>query len=276
MTKTIRIEHAYDETTQILLRSLEEIEAYGDTLINKTKGRNRRKIFVLGIFAASIQYASAVRRLNMDRPSAKISNVFLRSLFEAWGNLGYITLRDDDWFVLEDLKESYWLLKKNQEYKEEFFVDHNVKKIGSLNLNQVRANITKSEKHIDLLQKSINVLNVKRGVKYEKNMYDRFKAIDSVKTPKEIETATYFSYLSLYNHLSASVHLGVEGAIDWIYFDKNTIRTNFKGEEPADIKRVLWTALALIFDITIITMKEFDLYDHEFDNKYQEIIDESK
>lgn len=275
MANTKIIQTSLDSELIKMFDAIQEMEDYSDGFINSTKGMNRRKVIVLGAYRASIEYASGIRIMLTTKPMAKVANVLVRSLFEVYSTLEYITLRSDDLYLLEEWKGS-WVGHENTWRRfEEYFDENSLTKLGDLQISKIRANQTKAFKNRAMVEQEIYKIQPDpKKNDYTSKPYKQLKKVDEIRPPKSLEYSCYYSYLILYPYLSASVHLGMDGILAWLEIEnKHTIRYNGSGETQQDLKRVVWVTLALLKDISVRAMTELDKYDEAYDKKYQTIID---
>jgi hypothetical protein len=275
MTKTRIIQTSLDSELIEMFKSIEEMENYIDDFINNIKDMNRREVIVLGAYRASVEYASAIRIMLTTKPMAKVANVLVRSLFGVYIKLEYITLQSDDLYLLEEWKLSWIGHEITWKRLEKFFDENSLTELGNLQMSKIRASLAKATKIREKVEQEIKEIqpDLKKNF-YQSKIFNQAKEIDQVHPPKAPEFSLYYSYLILYPYLSASVHLGMDGISTWLGIEsKQTIRYNGSGESRQDIKRVAWTTLALLKDISICAMRELDKYDEGYDVKYQAIID---
>ncbi|MBC7746708.1 hypothetical protein H7Y40_01865 [Pedobacter sp.] len=274
MQKSEVIHVTKDPILEEMLDALSEMETYCNDFINKTKKLNRRKSLVLASYAAAAQYSAGIRMMNEERPMAKVSSVLLRSFFGAWANLEYITLRKDDLYLLKELHLAQIGYEQSQSYLKAFYIENNVSKIGTLEVNKVRADQNKSRKsQKDTLTEIKMIEPDDKKIDYSSKTYTQLKKIDVERPFEYIEKSAYFNYLVLYPYLSSHVHLGIDGALKWFDIEGKNIKLNRSGETIEDVKNVVWTAPALLKDISIRAMHELSMYDEMYDKKYQTLID---
>ncbi len=275
MPKTEIIKIAMDSDLSEMLNALEEMENYIDSFINvKAKSMNRRQVIVVGIYRAAVEYSSGIRIMLTKKPMTKVANVLLRSLFEAHGTLEYITLRNDDIYLLKEIQKSLEGQKKSQEYIENYFNDTGTDKIGNLEINKIRSNQNKVRESIEKVeQEIIKIEPDNTKIQYKPKFYKQLIQVDELRIPKEPGKSIYYSYLILYPYLSAHTHFGMDGISNWLDVKGRTIYYNRSSETQDDVKRVVWTTLALLKDISTRVMSELEAYDEDYDNKYQAIID---
>lgn len=274
MGKTNVVRTPMDDELRELLSTLKEMENYVDVFVNNAKGMDMRKALMVGAYRAAAEYSSGIRIMLESRPMAKVANVLLRSLFEVYGTIEYISLRDDDYYLLKEMQVSSSAHEQSMKHLEEYFDEHSLKKLEGLEINKIRSNQTKAQKSIEGFEKEIRKIERNKGkIDYTSRIHKQFKKIDELRPPEKPEMSLYYSYLILYPLLSADVHLGTDGILSWMDFKGKTIVYNPSNGTSDSEKRVLWTAIALLKDISIRVMNELDMFDDEYDNKYQAIID---
>lgn len=266
-----------DAQTVELLNALDEIVLYIDDFIDGRKIKNLRGRYSIAILKASSQQASAISLIVAKRPMAKVSTVLLRTIYESHIRVNYINLYDDDTLILKNTINSIKSYSDNMARLQEFYELHGLDIISTMPLNKVRANIRKAEKaseeYAELLKK---VQKNTEAHKYKKELHEQVRDIDKVNGFDSPDSSAEYNFRILYNTLSAHVHMNFDGANRWIEQSGKYSVLNGSGESAEDNKRILWTTLALIKDIAVITMHALDAYDEVFDHKYQEIVEKNR
>ena len=262
-----------DADLKEMMKAIDEMEEYSDNFINGTSGVSMKLMFNLASYKAAAGYAAAVKTLNKARPSAKISKALIRPLFETLIGLQYNALREDDVYVLEELLRQSHKNKSDLEDIEDFMNEHEVDKVGVIHLSAIRARETKADKNIKDLNESVERILSGKKSDYTQKLNKQAQAIDKSKPPKKLEDAAFFNYKMLYPYWSDGVHLGASGTTSWIELKGKKLLLNNSGEELNDVKLAVWQAMAIFRDISVFTMKQFDLYDDAFAKKYQALIE---
>lgn len=274
MPKTKNYYHTPDKELEEMLAVIDELYSHQDTIISSGRTIEAKESMLLSTYSAATHYAFGIRIMMGAKPMAKTSSVLLRCLFEAWVKIEYISLRPDGAYVFAEIMDGLSTSKEQNERLENYFLENEKKQIGNLHLNQVRANLNRIDQDLEFFEKKLyEVEPIPAKQNRRSKLYEKAKLIDSVRTFDKLEHSAYFNYQILYHNLSGSVHLGIDGLSKWTTVDRKSIRFNDGGESLDDAKRILWTAIALLKDISVRVMKELGEYDEDFDMKYQKFIE---
>ncbi len=276
MSKSIVNKVPLDADLKEMMKAINEMEDYSDDFINRASGSSMKLMFNLASYKAAAGYAAAVKTLNEKRPSAKVSKALIRPLFETVIGLQYNALREDDLYVLEELLRQSHKNKGDLEDIEEFMIEHEVDKVGVIHLSAIRARETKADKNIAGLQLSVDKILGGKKSDYTQKLNKQAQAIDKRKPAKKLEDAAFFNYKMLYPYWSDGVHLGASGTTSWIDLKGKKLYLNHSGDDLHDVKLAVWQAMAIFRDISVFTMKQFDLYDDNFAKKYQALIEKHR
>lgn len=267
------IQHEKDAQLTELLKTIDYMEKYNDTVINKSKLSTSRRTLTLATYAAVTQYAVGIKIMLDSKPMSKVAEPLIRSMFEAWINLEYMLLGNDDKNVLINIWANLHPQKARMERVQQFFEKNELEDISGLTLDKVKAMVESKTQEINEIEKSFKSKGFSDLAALK--LYEKAELVDIEKEFEEPGHSVYYNYQLMYGHWSAGVHLGYDGLLTWLDIDGQNIKFN-SNESIEDVKRILWTAIALLKDVSILAIKELDLYDEEYDKKIQEIVERNK
>jgi hypothetical protein len=267
------IQHKKDSQLLELLETIDYMESYNDAVINKSKLNTSRRTLALATYTAVTQYAAGIKIMLDSKPMSKVAEPLIRSMFEAWINLEYMLLGDDDRNVLINIWDNLHPQKARMERVQQFFEKHDLEEISGLTLAKVKLMVDSKTQEINEIEKSFKSKGFSDLA--ASKLYEKAELVDNAKGFDEPGYSVYYNYQLMYGHWSAGVHLGYDGLLTWLDIDGQNIKFN-SNETIEDVKRILWTAIALLKDVSILAIRELDLYDEEYDNKIQEIVERNK
>ena len=271
--KTIVTKLQVDDEMKELFATIDYMVEYSDKIINKSHPSNSRQTLSLATYSALTQYAVGIKIMIKDRPMSKVAETLVRSMFEAWINLEYMIVGKDDQNLLLNVRYSLDSQKNRMQRVEDFFIRNKLTEITGMTLEKVQQMIT--DKTAELNEIDTMLKHRKVAGRKEVKLHEKARLVDAAKGYDEPGHSVEYNYQMVYGHWSASVHLGYDGLMSWVKLDgKNVI---FNGNETlSDSKMVLWTTIALLKDVSVLTLKELKLYDKEYDDKIQEIIERTR
>lgn len=263
------ISHKMDADLKELFETIEYAERYYHRVIEDCIPDTSRKVLALASYSAVLNYANGIRIMSETKPMSKVTISMVRSMFEAWINLQYMLLGDTDVRILLNTKESITKQITHASRIIKYLERKNLKELSGYNVLTLKKVVEHREQELVIVE---NELKSRGGSAQTKNLYGKVKEIDRIKIPESLEESVEFNHVTLYGYFSASVHLGHDALTDWIDIQPDG-SINFNPNETLEsTKRVIWTALALLKDVSVLAHKELNIYDSSYDENLQGVI----